>query len=209
MHITILSGGSGWHVRDLQQAATRRGHSADLLDFRYLSARVRAGAGPLDGADAVIVRTMAPGSLEQVVFRMDLLHRLHEQGTVVLNPPRALEICIDKFLATHRLENAGLLVPPTIVCETADDAMTAFSDLGGDVVVKPIFGSEGRGMVRVTDEEIAWRTFRTLERTDCALYLQRFIRHPGWDLRVFVIAGRVRSAMKRHARDDSRTHSDA
>jgi RimK family alpha-L-glutamate ligase len=206
MRIVILSGGSGWHVRDLLRGAAARGHAADLLDFRNLSARVRAGSGPLDGADAVIVRTMPPGSLEQVVFRMDLLHRLHERGTPVLNPPRALEICIDKFLATHRLEHAGLLVPPTIVCETADDAMTAFADLGGDVVVKPIFGSEGRGMVRVSDEEIAWRTFRTLERTDCALYLQQFIPHPGWDLRVFVIAGRVRAAMRRHARDDWRTN---
>src|SRR5260370_19245590 len=118
MHIAILPGGSGWHVRDLQRAAARLTHTTDLLDFRRLSARVRAGAGPLDGADAVIVRTMPPGSLEQVVFRMDLLHRLHDRGAIVLNPPRALEICIDKFLATHRLENAGLLVPPPVVCQT-------------------------------------------------------------------------------------------
>jgi ribosomal protein S6--L-glutamate ligase len=149
---------------------------------------------------------MPPGSLEQVVFRMDLLHRLQERRTAVLNPPRALEICIDKFLATHRLEAAGLLVPPTVVCETADDAMTAFADLSRDVVVKPIFGSEGRGMVRISDEEIAWRTFRTLERTASVLYLQQFILHPGWDLRVFAIAGRVRAAMKRYARKDWRTN---
>ena len=27
--------------------------------------------------------------------------------------------------------------------------MLAYEELGGDVVVKPLFGSEGRGMVRV------------------------------------------------------------
>ena len=62
-------------------------------------------------------------------------------------------------------------------------------------------------MLRVADPELAWRTFRTLERTGAVLYLQRMIRHPGWDLRVFVLAGRVLAAMRRHARgDDWRTN---
>ncbi len=206
MHIALLSGGSGWHVRDLQRAAMELGHVTEVLDFRKLAARVAAGPEPLNRFDAVIVRTMPPGSLEQVVFRMDLLHRLHDRGVMVLNPPRALEICIDKFLATSRLEAAGLPVPPTIACQTADDAMEAFASLGGDVVVKPLFGSEGRGMIRIDDEEIAWRTFRTLERTDCVLYLQQFMKHPGWDLRVFVIGGEVRASMRRYARGGWRTN---
>ena len=65
--------------------------------------------------------------------------------------------------------------------------MEAFERLGRDVVVKPIFGSEGRGMVRVTDPELAWRTFRAIERTQAVLYVQRFVPHPGWDLRAFVL----------------------
>jgi ribosomal protein S6--L-glutamate ligase len=206
MRIAILSGGHGWHVRDLRRAADEAGHAAEVLDFRTLHGCVQAEGGPLDGFNAVVVRTMPPGSLEQVVFRMDLLHRLHERGIAVLNPPRALETCIDKFLATHRLEQAGLPVPPTAVCQTADAALDAFARLGRDVVVKPIFGSEGRGMVRVSDEEMAWRTFRTLERTDCVLYLQQFVRHPGWDLRVFLLNGEIIAAMRRYAREGWRTN---
>lgn len=206
MHIALLSGGSGWHVRDLQRAASELRHESEILDFRKLAARVAAGPERLAEFDAVIVRTMPPGSLEQVVFRMDLLHRLQGRGITVLNPPRALEVCIDKFLATSRLEAAGLPVPPTIACQTADDAIEAFGSLGGDVVVKPLFGSEGRGMIRIDDEEMAWRTFRTLERTNCVLYLQKFVKHPGWDLRVFVIGGEVRAAMRRYARNGWRTN---
>src|SRR5204862_1339059 len=123
-----------------------------------------------------------------------------------LNPARTIEICVDKYLASARLEAAGLRVPPTIVCQHADAALEAFTVLGGDVVVKPLFGSEGRGMVRVSDPELAWRTFRTLERTQSVLYLQKLIRHPGWDLRVFVLGGRVLTAMRRHARDGWRTN---
>jgi ribosomal protein S6--L-glutamate ligase len=78
--------------------------------------------------------------------------------------------------------------------------------LGGDVVVKPLFGSEGRGMVRVSDSDLAWRTFRAIEATRAVLYLQQYTRHPGWDLRIFVIGGRVVAAMKRHAVDGWRTN---
>lgn len=206
MRLAILSSGAGWHVADLARACRELGHTCDQLDFRRLSAGVAVGPEPLAGFDAVVVRTMPPGSLEQVVFRMDLLQRVEARGVVVSNPPRCLEAAIDKYLTTARLHAAGLPVPPTVVCQDADAALEAFAALGGDVVVKPLFGSEGRGMVRVSDAEMAWRTFRTLERTGCVLYLQRLIRHPGWDLRVFVLGRRVLTAMRRYAREGWRTN---
>jgi RimK family alpha-L-glutamate ligase len=206
LHFGILSGGDGWHVRDLQRAAAQEGHSTANVDFRRLGAGVGRSCKLLSACDAVIVRTMPPGSLEQVVFRMDILHCLEAAGKTVLNPPRALECCIDKFLASARLEAAGLSVPPTIVCQDAETAMEAFTTLGGDVVVKPLFGSEGRGMVRVSDAELAWRSFRAIERLEAVLYLQQYIRHPGWDLRLFAIAGRIEAAMRRYAVSGWRTN---
>src|SRR6187399_2910901 len=103
MRIALLSGGDGWHVRDLIRAAGELGHVAEPVDFRRVTATV-GEADELDGFDAVIVRTMPPGSLEQVVFRMDRLHALAGRGIPVLNPPRALEVCVDKYLALVRLE---------------------------------------------------------------------------------------------------------
>ena len=213
MHITLLSGGNGWHVRDLARAASSRGHATAVVDFRQVRAAL-GQAGPPPGAgwlgagakSAVIVRTMPAGSLEQVVFRMDVLHWLQSEGVCVLNPPRALEVCVDKYLAGVRLARAGLPVPATLVCQDADSAMEGFQKLGGDVVVKPLFGAEGRGMIRVSDPDLAWRSFRTLERQACVLYLQEFIAHPGWDLRVFVLDGKVLSAMRRHAQTGWRTN---
>ena len=61
-------------------------------------------------------------------------------------------------------------------------------------------------MVRVADPELAWRTFRTIERTQAVLYLQEYIDHPGWDGRVFVSQGRALAAMKRTANGDWRTN---
>src|SRR5205823_10360006 len=86
-------------------------------------------------------------------------------------------------------------------------ALSAFEALGGDVVVKPLFGSEGRGLLRVSDPELARRAFLTLERLGAVLYLQRYIRHPGHDLRAFVLGGRVLGAIRRVAREgDWRTN---
>jgi ribosomal protein S6--L-glutamate ligase len=205
MRIAILSGGTGWHVQDTLRAARDLGHSAAALDFRALHAGVN-GRDPLANFDAVLVRTMPAGSLEQVVFRMDLLHEAAAHGLPVLNPPRAVEVCVDKYLTTARLARAGIATPPTVVCQRSDDAMTAFADLGGDVVLKPLFGSEGRGMCRITDHETMWRTSRVLEQTGQVIYLQKFVRHPGWDVRAFVLGGRVIASMRRVAGNDWRTN---
>jgi ribosomal protein S6--L-glutamate ligase len=206
MQIAILSAGRGWHVRDLQRAAALLNHEAVAVDFRRVHAGVGTAADSLAYFDGILVRTMPPGSLEQVIFRMDVLHRLYDAGIAVLNPPRAIEISVDKYLTTARLAAAGLPVPPTIVCQDADVALEAFTALGGDIILKPLFGSEGRGMMRIADADLAWRTFRTVERLQSVLYLQRYIPHPGWDLRAFVLGGRVLAAMRRHAKEGWRTN---
>ena len=203
MHIAILSRGDGWHVQDLIRASRELSHRATAVDFRRLSA---ANDTPLSQYDAAIIRTMPAGSLEQVVFRMDVMHAFELSGRPILNPPRAIETCVDKYLTNVRLMNAGLPAPATVVCQLADDALIAFDALGGDVVVKPLFGSEGRGMVRVTDRELAWRTFHAIEQTRGILYLQQFISHPGWDVRAFVLNNQVIAAMKRTNSGDWRTN---
>lgn len=214
MRIAILGRPESWYARDLSRVIVERGHSVVAVPFENLTASVGLRHYPsiqglnqdLSECDAVIVRTMPPGSLEQVVFRMDALVRLQAAGKIVLNPPKAVECAVDKYLTTARLASAGLPVPETVVCETAVAGMDVFERLGGDVVVKPIFGSEGRGIVRVSDPDLALRTFRTIERTQSVLYLQRFIDHPGCDLRVMVLDGKVLGGMRRCCPDDFRVN---
>ncbi len=106
---------------------------------------------------------------------------------------------MDKYLTLALLAAAGLPVPTTWAGQSATEAMSVFEALGSDVVVKPLFGSEGRGLIRVSDRELAWRTFHALERLGAVLYLQEFIRHPGHDFRIFVLRGSVLGSMRRHA----------
>lgn len=148
---------------------------------------------------------MPPGSLEQVVFRMDCLARHEAAGGVVINPAKAIEAAVDKFLTTAKLQATGLVVPRTFCCQTADEAMLAFEQLDGDVVLKPLFGSEGRGITRLTDENLAIRAFKMLEQLGAVLYLQEFVPHEGHDLRLLVIGERI-LGMRRVNQLDWRTN---
>jgi RimK family alpha-L-glutamate ligase len=154
-----------------------------------------SGTG-LDDADLVLVRSLPGGSLEQVIFRVDALHVLEALGVRVVNPVRSLERTIDKFLTSKLLDLHGIPTPKTVVAQSIDEAMDAFRRLG-DAVVKPLFGGQGVGMVRVTEADLAWRAFKALELGRSIYYVQEFIPHGNEDLRVLVISGTVVSAIVR------------
>jgi RimK family alpha-L-glutamate ligase len=204
VHVVVLASRQGWHTRELTRALTARGHAGAIVPYEGLTASVgarpglRSGAAELDRADAVLARIIPSGSLEQIIFRVDALHRLEERGVRVVNSPRAIERTVDKFWTSCLLEQCGIPTPDTVVCESPEEAMAAFRDLG-DVIVKPLFGSMGLGMVRVADEEMAYRVFRTVETIRGVYYLQRTIDHESRDYRVFVLGGRVLAAIERRA----------
>lgn len=207
MRIAVLCSPESWYFRDLRRAAGSR-HELLPVAFTQLSSVLgdgdrcfAGGQTALHDVDAVLVRTMPPGSLEQVVFRMDVLARLEASGVRVINPPKAIEVAVDKYLASARLAAAGLLTPRTIVCQSADDALGAFAELGSDVVLKPLFGSEGRGIARLNDEALALRAFKMLEQLGAVLYLQEFVQHDGCDLRLLVIGERILAMRRRNPLD--------
>ena len=174
------------------------------LNFRKIVARIKAepsvsfdSLNLIRDLSVIIVRPVGRGSLEEIIFRMDMLHRLERLGTFILNSPAAIERSIDKFYTLALLEEAGLSVPKTAVTESADEALKAFYELGGDVVLKPIFGSRGRGSTRISDPDVAERIFKALSFHHQVLYLQEFIPHGYSDLRVLVLGGNVLATMRR------------
>lgn len=204
MRIAVLAARRGWHTQELERAAAERGHEAIVLPYEGLVASIGPAPGlrsrgtELDGVDAVLARIIPSGSLEQLIFRVDALHRLEERGVRVVNSPRTIERTVDKFWTSALLEQCGLPTPETIVCDNAEEAVAAFRRLG-DVIVKPLFGSMGLGMVRVSEEEMAYRVFRTIEQIRGVYYLQRTIDHGGADIRAFIVGGQVFGAIERRS----------
>jgi RimK family alpha-L-glutamate ligase len=207
VQFVILSARTGWHTDELCRALAARGHVAIVLRYESLVARLggeRSAAGitneqaALFHADAVLARIIPSGSLEQIIFRVDALHWIEDHGVLVMNSPRAIERSVDKFYTDALLHEAGLDTPETVVCETTADALAAVRRFG-DAVVKPIFGSMGCGLVRVSDPDVAFRIVRALDQTRPVFYVQRYIEHDGRDIRVFVVGGRVLGAIERRA----------
>lgn len=204
MRIPILSARPGWHIDQLRGAFAERGH--EVVEVAYAELGVHHGGGEegfgdrLEEMPLVLTRIIPDGSLEQIVRRVNRLHELEARGVRVINSGRAIERTIDKGWTTALLVERGLPTPETVVCESAAGALRAFRRMG-DVVIKPLFGSMGLGMVRVTDEQTAWRVVRAVERIGGVFYVQRVIRHAGFDVRAFVVGGRVVVAISRHATD--------
>jgi RimK family alpha-L-glutamate ligase len=209
VHVPILSARTGWHTDELLRALAERGHTGNVVPYEALVARIGAQgkssslvaeSAQLLEAPAVLARIIPNGSLEQIIYRVDALHWLEDRGVHVMNSPRTIERCVDKFYTSVLLRDAGLDTPDTVVCERIDDAMAAVREMG-DVIIKPLFGSMGHGMVRVSDPETAFRVLRALDMTRAVFYVQRVIEHRGCDVRAFVVGDRVIAAIERRATD--------
>lgn len=205
MRVAVLGEPAGWHVQRLAAALADRGHAATVVPWSAIGAGVAAGADrfmphELATCDVVAVRGMpgagtADNRLEEIVFRMDALGRLAARGTRIVNSPRALEVAIDKYLSLSLLAAAGLPVPETRVVQGGKAAAAAAGELGGPCVLKPLFGSRGRGMELLTT--VAAVEAAVASRSTVA-YLQEFVPHAGWDVRILVV-GDAWFAMRRVA----------
>jgi RimK family alpha-L-glutamate ligase len=225
VNVLILSARSGWHTDELCRALAVRGFTGRVMPYERLVARIGSTVGALHvapaeppgesgpdsgetsvfDADAVLARIIPDGSLEQIIYRVDALHWIEDRGIPVMNPARAIERAVDKFYTTALLQEAGLPTPETVVCETAAEAMAAIAAMlrdGAEVIIKPLFGSMGHGLVRLGDTELAWRVVRTLTQMKSVLYVQRAIDHGGRDVRAFVVGSRVLAAIERSAPPD-------
>ena len=207
--VAILTEDPGWHGARLCTALAGRGWEGRYLSLRACHFEL-AGDGPglaLPGfaalPDAVFVRGVPGGTLEEVVYYLDILHALRALRVPVYNDGRAIERSVDKGMTSFLLRAAGVPTPPAWVVrdpETAARLVERELAAGRELVLKPLFGSQGEGLRRLSraDEPL-------LPPPECVsgiYYLQRFV--PGatpeaQDFRVFVIGGRAVAAMRRTA----------
>jgi ribosomal protein S6--L-glutamate ligase/tetrahydromethanopterin:alpha-L-glutamate ligase len=148
---------------------------------------------------ALIVRPIGSGSLDEIILRIDILHRIERLGLEIFNSPSSIERAVDKYHALCILEERGYPVPRTAVSEDWKEALSSFYELGGDVVVKPLFGSRGVGSTRISDPEIATRVFKILAQHHQVIYVQEYLPHKDRDIRAFVVGREVVASMYRVA----------
>jgi len=195
-----------WSSSQVRASLAKRDIAYVCFTFPKLMAQIGykpyfkvAAVNVVEELDGLIIRPIGRGSLEELVFRMDMLYKLERMGFYMVNPPAAIEHCVDKYDILAILEDHKIPVPRTVATESVNEALRGFSELGGDVVVKPIFGSRGVGATRVVDREIAETIFKAITFQHGVIYLQEFVPHGYSDIRAFVVDGRVIAAMRRVA----------
>jgi RimK family alpha-L-glutamate ligase len=206
--IGIVVDGNDWHARELAKALRALGVAPVPMRLEACAFATNSPSGLcLDGfgdalPDAVFVRAVAGGSFESVTLRLGILHALRELGVMVWNDARAIERCVDKSTTSFLLARSGIPTPDTWAVQSreAATAIVAREAVHGPLVLKPLFGSQGRGLrlIRSPDELPEPGT------TAGVYYLQRFIgveRDGFHDFRLLVSQNRVVAAMMRHSKE--------
>jgi glutathione synthase/RimK-type ligase-like ATP-grasp enzyme len=156
----VASDREEWHIQRLMKSLKKRNVESYVFPSTRFHSRI--GGRPrisvkgytIEDFNAVIVRKIPGGTPEQVFYRMDALHRLEEMGVYVMNSADGIE------------RSSTSSIPPNIrgchrrhqdIITERRRRIRSIRELGGDVVVKPMFGSLGFGMTRVTDIDIVYR----------------------------------------------------
>lgn len=197
--------GGDWHAKRLARAMEERGAIVVVTTLTQCAFDTTTPSGiDIPGfagglPDGAFVRSISAGGLEQITFRLGILHALRASGVRVWNDARAIERCVDKSTATFLFRKAGLPTPRTRVVEGAPGAVQFAEDLGRPLVVKPLFGSQGNGVMKAEAAD----ALPAPEALGQVYYMQPYLRAADAtefeDWRVFVSSGRILSAMVRRS----------
>lgn len=206
MKIPIFTDDAGWHGAQLKQAFAKRDVEATFVSLQDclidLSGDKPQISIPLFDSlpPAVFVRGVSGGTLQQVITRLNVLHMLSMLGVTIYNDVKAIERTVDKAMTSFLLHRHGVSTPPTWVCESrvqAELIRQQAAQNNQQLVVKPLFGSQGLGVRKLLANEplpVPMQQF-----VDGVYYFQQLIETADvpHDYRVFVINGKVVAAMKR------------
>jgi len=205
LRVLLISDTRDWHARRMEEAYHARGVETVRLDLANCEfSTLRPNGLDLPGFDTLPnvaqVRTMSGGSFEAITRRLGVLHALQRLGVRVQNDARAIEACVDKSMTSFLIAQAGIATPDTWALESFEHARALVDreSAKGPLVLKPLFGAQGKGLRLVRGP----RDLPSAKATGGVYYLQRFERVDGegfHDFRLFVCGGRVVASMMRRA----------
>ena len=207
--LALFTDDAGWHGKQLRLAFAQHGYEAEFVSLTecYFDIQANQPVIKIPGfeqklPDAVFVRGVPGGSLQEVVLYLDFLHALKISNIPVYNDGHAIERSVDKGMTSFLVHNAGLPTPLTWVLRDREQALAiAEAELkqGHSLISKPLFGSQGEGIRRMEKmTDLLWLT-----ASGGVYYLQRFVHCAGAgfsDKRVFVINGQAVAAMRRRGK---------
>ncbi|GAB3113238.1 lysine biosynthesis protein LysX [Streptomyces calidiresistens] len=192
----VLASRVRFEEKSILATLDKRGIVCEQIDPRSLS--VRAGTA-WDGPGTVLNREVGH---YRALYAASALESV---GVTVLNSAAATAVCGDKWQTSAALVAEGLPTPDTGLALTPDAALAALEEIGYPAVVKPLVGSWGRLVTRVTDPAMASAVLEHLAALPSPqshiVYVQREVPKADRDIRVLVVDGRAVGATYRSSKE--------
>lgn len=147
----------------------------------------------LTACDVVLLRQDPPFDMAYITTT-HLLERVHP-GTLVVNDPTEVRNAPEKLFVLDFVD----LMPPTLITRTLDDVRD-FQNEFGDIIIKPLYGNGGTGVVRLRKDDgnlsSVVELFQGLNREPFMVQQFRSEVAQG-DKRIILIDGEVAGAINR------------
>jgi [lysine-biosynthesis-protein LysW]--L-2-aminoadipate ligase len=188
----------------LQKEASELGHDAVMLDAKITQVNTDSKKEDYDFGDVVLERCVS-------YFRgLHFTASLEFMNVPVLNKFDVANICGNKMFMTLLLKKNNVPTPKTYFSFSSESAAENIEKVGYPLVIKPLIGSWGRGIMPIKDRDTMDAIFEIRDITDSPhdriYYLQELIKRPPRDIRVITVGDEPIAAMYRKSSGGFKTN---
>ena len=188
----------------LQKEAIDLGHDAIMLDAKITQINTDSKRQDFDLGDVVLERCVS-------YFRgLHFTASLEFMGVPVLNKFEVANLCGNKMFMTLMLKKHNVPTPKTYFSFSSESAAENIEKVGYPLVIKPVIGSWGRGVMPLKDKDTTDAVFEIRDITDSPhdriYYLQEMVQRPPRDIRVITVGDRPIAAMYRKSSGGFKTN---
>mgnify|MGYP001184440985 FL=1 len=188
----------------LQKEASNLGHDALMLDAKITQINTDSKKEDFNLGDVVLERCVS-------YFRgLHFTASLEFLDIPVLNKFEVANICGNKMFMTLLLKKNNIPTPKTYFSFSSESAAKNLEKVGFPLVIKPVIGSWGRGVMPIKDKDTMEAIFEIRDITDSPhdriYYLQELINRPPRDIRVITVGDEPIAAMYRKSSGGFKTN---
>jgi len=188
----------------LQKEAAELGHTAEMLDAKITQINTDTKKSDLELGDVVLERCVS-------YFRgLHFTSALEFLDIPVLNKFDVASICGNKMFMTLLLKKNNIPTPKTYFSFSSQSATENLEKVGYPLVIKPVIGSWGRGVIPIKDKDTMDAVVEVREITDSPhdriYYLQEVVKRPPRDIRIITIGDEPIAGMYRKSSGGFKTN---
>lgn len=188
----------------LEEKAIELGHDTKMIDAKITQVNTESKKSDFDFGDVVLERCVS-------YFRgLYFTACLEFLGVPVINRYEVASNCGNKMVTSLLLKKHNVPTPKTYFSFSSEAALDNLEKTGYPMVIKPVIGSWGRGVMPLKDKDTADAIIEVRELSDGPLdriyYLQEMVKRPPRDIRVIAVGDQAIAAMYRTSSGSFKTN---